>query len=78
MFPKSFVLAGIVSPGYDKKSIATGSATFSQVKDHHCHVKVRLSESSMRPCGLDFWDHSVKTPPYTIKIILPSNAFEAR
>ena len=32
MFPKSFVIAGIVSPGYDKKSTATGTATFSRVE----------------------------------------------
>jgi hypothetical protein len=67
MFLKSFVIAGIVSPGYDKKSTATGSATFPHVE-----------RSSIRPCGLDLWNHSVKIAPYTIKIILPSNAFEAR
>ena len=32
MFPKSFVIAGIVSPSYDKKSTATGTATFSRVE----------------------------------------------
>jgi hypothetical protein len=32
MFPKSFVIAGIVSPGYDKKSTATGSVTFPHVE----------------------------------------------